>query len=633
MTSADPWVLFEDMHAADGRGARHYRGLAGTAHCVDAASVEPFFRQIEAWHLAGLSVVLALDYEFGNLLESGTAPPPAGRTCAQALAFRACETGAPGQVEEWIGTVRRGEPGTGPQASVEAASLCPPAGIADLRAQIDHDEYRRRFERVHHYIRDGHTYQINLTFPLRFRWFGDPLDLYLRLRRRQRVSYGAYLELEGRTLVCLSPELFIRWQGDRIETRPMKGTRPRGADRQEDLLIGQRMKDDPKSRAENLMIVDLLRNDLGRICETGSVRVDSLFDIETFDTVLQMTSTVSGRLPRNTGLPALLRALFPCGSVTGAPKHRSRQIIQEIEARPRGIYTGSIGYLDPDGTLLLNVSIRTLELEADGSGTLGIGGGIVADSTLLDEWEECFIKARFLVGADPGFSLIETMLANIAAGNDADDAAAGLPAGGIFDVIPDSIPLWPLHAERLRHSAEHFGFSYDWGRIARAVQQELNRLAPGRHRLRLLLDKSGRPTLSSQALLPMATPGARPRAGLSHQIIRSDAWHQSHKTTFRPLYDEALRRAEREGLWDLLFFNERNELVEGARSCVLLRLDGRLLTPPLSSGALPGVGRARLLADPAQGVREAILTRSDLARADAVFLCNAVRGLFEVDLA
>jgi para-aminobenzoate synthetase/4-amino-4-deoxychorismate lyase len=347
-----------------------------------------------------------------------------------------------------------------------------------------------------------------------------------------------------------------------------------------------------------------------------------------------MTSTVSGRLPRDTGLPALLRALFPCGSVTGAPKHRSRQIIQEIEGRPRGIYTGSIGYLDPDGSLLLNVSIRTLELEAGGAGTLGIGGGIVADSTLVDEWEECFIKARFLTGADPGFSLIETMLAVIAApaGRELANTPARQPASGIFDVIPDSVPLWPQHAERLCSSARHFGFSYDWGRIARAVQQEINRLGPGQHRLRLLLDKSGQPTLSSQPLGPMAAPGRRPRVAVGTRTIRSDAWHQAHKTTFRPVYDEALAQAEREGLWDLLFFNEKDELVEGARSCVVLSLDGRLVTPPLSAGALPGVGRARLLGDPARGVYEASLTRSDLARAERVFLCNAVRGLFEVDL-
>lgn len=612
MPTTDSWVLFEDARAADGRGTRIYLGMAGAARCTGADAPDgglglvAFLRQIERWHRDGRQVVLALDYEFGNLLERGTAPAPAGRTCAEAFAFERFETCVPGDLAAKTG---------------RAATRAAPAGVAALRPAIDAGEYRRRFERVQQYIRDGHTYQINLTFPLQFEWFGDPLDLYLRLRDRQRVSYGAFLRLPGRTLLSLSPELFIRCAGGRIETRPMKGTRPRTGDPGADRRAGQAMREDPKSRAENLMIVDLLRNDLGRVCETGSIRVERLFDIETFDTVLQMTSTISGRLAAGAGLGEVLRALFPCGSVTGAPKHRSRQIIDEIEARPRGIYTGSIGTLDPDGTLLLNVAIRTLELADGGRGRLGIGGGIVADSACEDEWDECFVKARFLTGADPGFGLIETMGATIRAG------------GGAAIAAPDdAIALWPRHAARLDASAAHFGFGFDPQRIAGELLAYLRRLPEGRHRLRAVLARSGELQLSSQELAAPGAAGALPRVGIAPQPVHSAAWHQSHKTTWRPQYDPALERAGHDGLWDLLFFNERDELVEGARSTVVLQLDGTLATPPLASGALPGVYRAHLLADASSQVVERVLSRSDLRRARRVYLCNAVRGLFEVRL-
>ena len=601
------WVLFEDMRAGTADSARSYRDCAGIARCADVAGLPGFFRSIESWHRAGLPVVLVLDYEFGNLLEPAAAPSAPG-VCAVALAFRTLRTGSSADLEGWIGREldRSGEP-------------VDPAGVADTKASIDLAEYRRRFAQVQQYIRDGHTYQINLTFALRFRWFGDPLALYRRLRQRQRVSYGAYIELDGRTLVCLSPELFIRRSGSLIQTRPMKGTRPRGANRQQDALIGEQMKADPKSRAENLMIVDLLRNDLGRICETGSVQVCSLFDLETFDTVLQMTSTIQGRVAPDTGLEAILRAMFPCGSVTGAPKHRSRQIIAQVEARRRGIYTGSIGYLDPDGTLLLNVAIRTLELGADGHGVLGIGGGVVADSTCLDEWNECFVKARFLTESGPGFELIETLGA---------ERREGAPPSSAAELIP----RWESHMARLRRSAASFGFVFDRKRIEQELLEELHGLGAGPYRVRLLLGRTGGVSITWQALPPARAGAPMPAIGIAPQAIRSDAWHQAHKTTHRPLYDPALQRAQDEGLWDYLFFNERDELVEGARSSVFLRLDDRLVTPPLESGALPGIERARILADPVNAAVEARITRADLARAQSVYLCNAVRGLFQVRL-
>jgi len=612
MAGPRPLVLLEDLLAGGEARSRRYQGLAGSVRCARSQDLAGFFGTIDSWRRGGRPVVLVLDYEFGNLLEAVAPPLPGARPySAQALAFDSVQTGTTRDVDRWIC-----------EELVQRHADAAPAGVAALEPGITRDQYQQRFEQVQQFICDGHTYQINLTFPLQFRWFGDPLALYRQLRARQKVSYAAFIELDDRTIVSLSPELFIQRRGDLIQTRPMKGTAPRGASAEQDRQIAETMRADPKSRAENLMIVDLLRNDLGRVCEVASVRVRSLFDVETFGTVLQMTSTVQGRLGPQVGLEPILRALFPCGSVTGAPKHRSRQIIAQLEQRARGIYTGSIGYLDADGTLALSVAIRTLELEPDGRGVLGIGGGVVADSTGQGEWDECFIKARFLTRTDPGFELIETMRADLPA----DRPALPAPAPS------DWIPLWDQHLARLQTSAAWFGFRLDRGELATALVRSLAALAAGSHRIRLTLDKAGTASVSSE---PLTSPAgeALPAVRIAEATVRSDAWYQRHKTTYRPLYDPGLQAARSEGLWDLLFFNERGELVEGARSTVFVRLGDRLATPPLESGALPGVMRARLLADPSLRAVERTVLGPDLQRAQAIYVCNAVRGLFQVRLA
>ena len=621
-------VLLEDMLAGAQARSRRFLGPAGTARCTRPAELAGFFDRIESWRRSGLQVVLLLDYEFGELLNptgSGdcAAPARANAPSAQALAFESAQHGTTAEVGDWIARELD-------ERRAEAA----PAGVAGLEPAIDRDEYGRRFRQVQQFIRDGHTYQINLTFPLHFRWYGDPLALYRQLRARQKVSYAAFIEAADRTVVSLSPELFIRRHGDTLQTRPMKGTRPRGGNAAEDLRLAEEMRADPKSRAENLMIVDLLRNDLGRISEIGSVRVRSLFDVETFDTVLQMTSTVQGRIASHVGLEQILRALFPCGSVTGAPKHRSRQIIAQLERRPRGIYTGSIGYLDADATLSLNVAIRTLELSPDRRGVLGIGGGVVADSTAQDEWNECFIKARFLTRTDPGFELIETMRADVpsSALRASEGEPAGAPSGA--KAGPHWIPLWTDHVRRLQASAAWFGFRCDPDELEVALTRSLAGLAAGAHRVRLLLNKGGEIHLAAEPL-PAASgqmPAGPPAVRIADAIVQSDAWHQAHKTTYRPQYEHGSQQASNEGLWDLLFCNERGELVEGARSSVFVRFDGRLTTPPLESGALPGVMRARVLADPTLGAVERTILPRELSLAQALYVCNAVRGLFQVRL-
>jgi para-aminobenzoate synthetase/4-amino-4-deoxychorismate lyase len=371
----------------------------------------------------------------------------------------------------------------------------------------------------------------------------------------------------------------------------MKGTAPRSAP-------SEQLRNSEKDCAENVMIVDLLRNDLGRVADQGSVVVDRLFDIEEYPTLWQMVSEVSANVGgRSFG--EILRALFPCGSITGAPKIRAMQIAAELENKKRGIYTGALGWLAPDGDFRLNVAIRTLELGADGRGRLGVGSGIVADSQPEAEWQECLLKSRFLRDCDPGLLLIETLRR--------EDGCYPHLAG---------------HLERLRRSAAWLGFACDEARVVELLAEQP---VAGTWRVRLTLAKNGR--IDVQAFPLGAEPSGPRHAVLATTPIESGNPLRRHKTTDRGLYDEALKALDGDPqLFDVIFLNDRGEVAEGARSNVFVERDGVLLTPPLASGALPGVLRAALLAN--GQAREAVLYPADLA--DGFWLGNALRGLVQV---
>ncbi len=465
------------------------------------------------------------------------------------------------------------------------------AGVGDLREALGEADYHAALQRIQQWIAAGDCYQVNFTFPFEFDWFGKPLDLYVRLRQRQPVRYGGFVGDERQGIVSLSPELFVERHGDYLLTRPMKGTAPLDSP-------PEALRDSLKDRAENLMIVDLLRNDLGRIAANGSVRVERLFDIEDYPSVRQMVSEISATVAgRSFG--DILSALFPCGSITGAPKIRAMQIIGELEPAPRGIYTGAFGWLAPDGDCRLNVAIRTLELGADRRGKMGIGSGVVADSEATAEWAECRLKASFLRDCDPGLQLIETLRRD----------------NGVY-------PMWAGHYERLRRSAAWFGFPVDEQALLRALAEQPT---AGTWRVRLTLDKAGKIEVQSFPLA--ATPPQTQGAWLAETPIDADEPLRRHKTTARAVYDAALAGLSAD-VFDVVFLNQRGEVAEGARSNVFVERDGVLLTPPLSSGALPGVLRASLLA---RGrAREAVLRPADLA--DGFWLGNALRGLLPVRL-
>ena len=469
---------------------------------------------------------------------------------------------------------------------------------------IAKDDYYAKIRKIKEYIAAGETYQVNFTDRIRVATKLSPDQAFRTLLQQQPVSYSAFLNAAGQHILSLSPELFFRIEGDRIVTRPMKGTMPRGLDIVEDAEAALKLQRDEKNRSEHVMIVDLLRNDLGRICTMGSVRAEDIFTVEKYETLLQMTSTISGTLRHGLSYYEIFKAIFPSGSITGAPKIRTMQIIHEMEQAPRGIYTGAIGYMSPNGSGAFNVAIRTLVLKDD-EAQMGVGGGIVADSEPFEEYRECLLKAEFLVRPPRDFQLIETMLWN------------------------GTSSFLSMHLDRLEASAEYFNFSYDRVAIIEQLINVSNLFQPKQHyRVRLLLSATGNTTITTVEHTPDAPMGL---IRLSSERTSSKDLFLRHKTTQRKLYESQYAETQANNFDDTIFLNEKEEVTEGTISNIFIRRANRLFTPPLSSGVLPGVFRRHLLETNADA-EEFVLKIPDLESADAVFLCNSVRGLWQVKL-
>ncbi|HEV2568589.1 aminodeoxychorismate synthase component I [Sphingomonas sp.] len=460
------------------------------------------------------------------------------------------------------------------------------------RPLIECADYLRQVDRVQQAIVAGDIYQANLTFRAEVPVAGDPRAIYAGLRQRARASYGALIWTGEDWLLSLSPELFFNRLGDRLTAKPMKGTAAPDAD--PELLRG-----DPKQRAENLMIVDLLRNDLSRVAAPGSVSVPELFAVETYPTVQQMTSTVTASLAEGRDTIGTLEALFPCGSITGAPKLRAMEIIAEVEQAPRGIYTGAIGHINPEGEAAFNVAIRTLHLKPGArTATLGLGSGIVADSVPAAEWLECLAKGVF-VESDRRFDLIETM------GFDPHDGLTRLDR----------------HMARMKASAEAFGFTFDRHAARNELQAATFRLREP-SRIRLLASPAGSYAIEVRRL---EQPPDTVEVALAPLPVSSDDFRLRHKTTDRGFYDQARRAA---GCFEVAFTDTDGFLTEGSFTSIFVERDGMLLTPPLSRGMLPGVLRAELI-ETGRAV-EADLRAEDLS--GDFFMGNSARGLLRARL-
>ncbi|MGC2410594.1 MAG: aminodeoxychorismate synthase component I [Methyloceanibacter sp.] len=482
------------------------------------------------------------------------------------------------------------------------------SAVTALKLSWTRDQYARAFAAVEDYIAAGDVYQINLTLKYLFAFSGDPVALYAALRRKQRVEYGALIGASNFHVLSLSPELFFRREGKHMSTRPMKGTAPRGRTPREDSRLRTWLAMDEKQRAENLMIVDLLRNDLGRVAKIGSVEVTDLFTVETYRTVHQMTSGITAELRGEMGLKDMLRALFPCGSVTGAPKVRAMEIICELEAGARGVYTGAIGHIAPNGDTQFNVAIRTIVLDGQ-RGEMGIGSGVVADSKVDAEFEECLLKAQFLTDTDASFQLIETIRWERGSG----------------------FYLLERHLARLQSSSAHFGYPFDREAVLAALDAEAEKLEGEVHMVRLLLAEEGAITVTSTKI-EMPVKDRVWKFVISDQRLDEKDPLFFHKTTRRQFFDHEMERQKAmTGCDEVVFLNKKGELTEGTRTNLFIEHDGRLFTPALTCGLLPGTLREELIDLPRAAASEAVLTLADLASADRIYLGNSVRGLIRAE--
>lgn len=462
-------------------------------------------------------------------------------------------------------------------------------------ATIDYKTYKKAIEKIKNEIACGNTYELNYTYDYKIESESDGFELYKSILPRQKTPYNAYIKNKYEEILSFSPELFFELDGNKIKTKPMKGTVQRGKDEQEDEANIEFLKNDIKNRAENVMIVDLLRNDLGRIAKTGTVEVEKLFDIETHKTVHQMTSEISAELEDRTTLYDIFNAIFPCGSITGAPKINTMEIIDKLEVEKRNVYCGAIGLISPQKTVF-SVPIRILQRKNNQKFFLcRVGGAIVWDSTARDEWEETLTKIKFL---QSDFKLVETIL-----------------------VKNGKMKYKKEHFDRLKKSAKELGFKFN---------PDILKIKPQKDGiLRVLLNRDG--DFETQLLelnaiktnkielhLPAKTP-----LKIKELLLR-------HKTTFRPWYRDSMEKIKAGEVFDEIFFNEKGELTEGARSNIILELGGKWYTPVLSSGLLNGIMRQKLIKH--KKVKEKKLYIEDLKKADKIYCVNSVRGIVEVQL-
>ena len=481
------------------------------------------------------------------------------------------------------------------------------ASIGPLEPQITPGAYVEAFDALQEAIRAGDIYQANLTFRLAGAARGDPVAIYRAIRPAANAGYGGLVFDGDHWLLSFSPELFFSLKEGKAKVKPMKGTRPRGRSEAEDRAFAAELAASLKDKAENLMIVDLMRNDLSRVAVPGSVRVDKPFAVESYPTVHQMVSTVRAELEPGRSAIDMIRALFPCGSITGAPKIRAMELIDQVERDARGPYCGAIGRIGPGGEAAFNVAIRTIRLTPGENdkhhAVLGVGGAIVADSDPMGEWRECLVKAGFVRGQAGGHDLIETMR---------------------FD--PEKgVPLLELHLERMKASAAELGFSFDRHEARNRIQALCFELeAPAK--LRLVLARSGELALESAALAPLSG-AVVPCIALPLPVEPGD-WRLRHKTSDRSFYEAAMAVAKQRGAGEALLVREDGLVTEGSISNVFVERDGKLLTPPAALGLLPGVLRRQLLDE--GRAEEAELTLDDLA--EGFFIGNATRGLLSAML-
>ena len=481
-------------------------------------------------------------------------------------------------------------------------SELPPMALTSPLAvpRIVEGEYRASYEKLQNYIQSGDLYQANLSFRADLNRSFNPFDLFCKLEAEHPVPYAAYIETDDWQVISLSPELFLERNGNRLRSLPMKGTMPRGLTFEDDQRNLLHLETDEKNRAENLMIVDLMRNDLGKVCRVGSINTPKLFSSVRFPSLHQLVSEVTGELLTDTSLKDILSATFPAGSITGAPKKRSMEVIAELETDGRKAYTGSVGLFEPGGDFSLNVAIRTISCRYESTGTtaeLGIGSGVVANSTASSEWQECLLKSEFLRFEQPHTEIFETMLW-------------------------DEQYLWlSEHVKRIGRSCEYFSVPFEKDEVEKFLADLAESFEAKRHRVRLAIDSAG--ALSEQSSLLVENAWSDLKLLLSDDRVSSSSRYQYHKTNFRPLYQSAFEEAQNTGFDEVIFLNEQGQIAEGAISSIFLYADNEWLTPPIRAGILPGIWREKFMRE--TNATESLINLPMLTNAEEIVVGNSLR--------
>ena len=599
----EPFVLLDDARAEGASDAQLFQNPRAVFVAHRPQDVSRVLAEAEAARIeSGGTLAGYLAYEAGLALEERLMPLAEARSGAAGPLvwfglFDSVTTIPSAEVPAWL----EANGGTGR------------ASIGPMDPALSPGAYIEGFDRLQEAIRAGDIYQANFTMMLAGAAIGEPLAIYRAVRPAALAGYGGVIFDGSHWLLSFSPELFFSLKGAEAKVKPMKGTRPRGVNAADDAALAAELSASVKDRAENLMIVDLMRNDLSRVAEAGSVRVDRPFTVESYPTVHTMVSTVRATLQQGKGAMDMIRALFPCGSITGAPKIRAMELINEVERDARGPYCGAIGRIgtaaDGSTDAAFNVAIRTVRLTPGENNrhkvVAGVGGAIVADSDGMAEWRECLVKGGFLRREASGADLIESMR---------------------FD-LPGGIDLLELHLERMKASAAELGFAFDRHEARNRIQAlcfELEQPA----KVRLLLARSGELTLQAQPLSAGALAEPVACKVMPLPVVTGD-WRLRHKTTDRAFYDDARRAAQAAGAAEALFVRDDGLLTESSMANIFVERDGVLLTPPLALGLLPGVLR-RHLVETGRAV-EAELTVADLA--GGFLLGNSVRGLMKANLA
>ena len=586
-------ILLDDAQSASTHPtSRLYSGPLAHLTAHTPGDLELTLQAIQQ-HLSNQQYVVAnFSYELGEYFQ-GLNPKQSTTPWIEAWVFNDVKKLSKNQVDDWI-----------TQHQKASDSSC----CVELINSVSSEEFESRIADIHELIRRGETYQVNYTYRIKGKVYGDPLAIYQSLREKQPGPFGAYIEKSGGWVLSCSPEWFLSKKGSHLIAKPMKGTGKVG------LMSPVFLENDPKNRAENLMIVDLLRNDLGKIAVPGTVKVPHLFHVQQHGEVLQMTSTVEAKARNHLNLMELLTAIFPCGSVTGAPKKRTMEIIQSLESEPRGLYCGSIAWFDPSddsdslGDLGMNVVIRTLTIDQDKQGCMGIGAGITIDSDAKEEWQECQTKANFLYQTTNEVGLFETIR--------------------ISNQTPQHIER---HLARIKNSAQQLNILFNDEHAEQLIKQLCGDLHREQiYRMRLDLSPTGQVDVSASPIKEIRTKNALIWAT---DILGKDGVSNSlnsllrHKVTLRKIYDMAWQEAEKIGGFDAIFINESGYVTEGGRSNIFIKKDSQWITPPLSSGCLPGVMRSILLEDPQWSAVEKNITVEDVLSSDEVVLTNALRGV------